>query len=164
MEYGAIIWDPYTQKETNKLEAIQRRGARFITKDYKSREEGCLTKMLKDLELPSLQTRRQQQRLIFYFKVVEGQIPALPPDDLITFQRPKRQIRATNYKDCVTKNIIDNQVRNNQRSVVVPPSKTEQYRNSLFVRTTIDWNHLEDSIVCVNKTEDFKLKILSQRD
>jgi hypothetical protein len=35
MEYGSVIWDPYT-----KLESIQRRGARFITKDYKSREEG----------------------------------------------------------------------------------------------------------------------------
>jgi hypothetical protein len=37
MEYGSIIWDPYTKHEITKLESIQRRGARFITKDYKSR-------------------------------------------------------------------------------------------------------------------------------
>jgi hypothetical protein len=36
MEYGSIIWDPYTKQEITQLESIQRRGARFITKDYKS--------------------------------------------------------------------------------------------------------------------------------
>ena len=46
MEYGAIVWDPYTTSDINKLERIQRRAARFITGDYKSREEGSVTKML----------------------------------------------------------------------------------------------------------------------
>jgi hypothetical protein len=49
MEYGAIIWDPYNKNDINKLENLQRRGARFITKDYKSREEGSMTKMLRNL-------------------------------------------------------------------------------------------------------------------
>jgi hypothetical protein len=49
--------------------SIQRRGARFITKDYKSREEGYMTKMLNELNLPTLQSRRQKQRLIFFYKV-----------------------------------------------------------------------------------------------
>jgi uridine kinase len=62
----------------------QRRGARFITKDYKSREEGSMTKMLRDLDLPLLQTRRQHQRLIFLYKVVEGQIPAISPHEYIS--------------------------------------------------------------------------------
>jgi hypothetical protein len=61
MEYGAIIWDLYNKNDINKLENLQRRGARFITKDYKSREEGSMTKMLRDLDLPLLQTRRQHQ-------------------------------------------------------------------------------------------------------
>jgi hypothetical protein len=30
MEYGSIIWDPYTKQEITKLGSIQRRGARFI--------------------------------------------------------------------------------------------------------------------------------------
>lgn len=53
MEYSTIIWVRYTQTEINKLESIQRKGACFITKNYKSRDVGCLTKMLKDLELPT---------------------------------------------------------------------------------------------------------------
>lgn len=41
MEYRSIIWDQYSQKDVDKLESIQKRGARFITKDYlyKSRDE-----------------------------------------------------------------------------------------------------------------------------
>ena len=77
LEYGATIWDPYIKKEIDQLEKIQRRGARFIKKDYKSREEGCVTKMLEELQLTTLEDRRRQQRLIFLHKVVEGQIPAI---------------------------------------------------------------------------------------
>jgi hypothetical protein len=72
MEYRAIIWDPYNKNDINKLENLQRRGARFITKDYKSREEGSMTKMLRDLDLPLLQTRRQHQRLISFTKWLRG--------------------------------------------------------------------------------------------
>jgi hypothetical protein len=77
MEYGSIIWDPYTHQEITKLESIQGE-ARFIAKDYKSREEGCMTKMLNELNLPTLLSSRQKQRLIFFYKVVEGQVPAMP--------------------------------------------------------------------------------------
>ena len=34
MEYRAIILDPYNKNDINKLENLQWRGARFITKDY----------------------------------------------------------------------------------------------------------------------------------
>jgi hypothetical protein len=72
MEYGSIICDPYTKQEITQLESIQRKGARFIIKDYKSREEGYMTKMLTELNLPTLQSRRQKQRLIFFNKVAKG--------------------------------------------------------------------------------------------
>jgi hypothetical protein len=61
MEYGSVMWDPYSKQES-----IHRRGARFIAKYYKSRKEGCMTKMLNELILPSLQFRRQKQRMIFF--------------------------------------------------------------------------------------------------
>ena len=61
MENRAMVWDPYTTVDTNKLERIQRRAARFITGDYKSREEGSVAKMLAELELESLQSRSTSQ-------------------------------------------------------------------------------------------------------
>ena len=164
MEYGAIIWDPHTTTEVTKLESIQRRGARFISKNYKSREEGCMTKILKDLNLPTLQTRRQNQRLTFFFKTLEGQIPAIPPDQSISLQKQKRRIKAKTFADYETTNIIETSVRNNSKSVVIPPAKTEQYRNSFFVRTAINWNHLDDNTVSSTKVESFKLALARYRD
>ena len=41
-----MIWDPYTKQDTLKLENVQGSAARFITKDYYSRQEGCVTEML----------------------------------------------------------------------------------------------------------------------
>lgn len=44
MEYGAIIWNPYTKKETDQLERLQRMAVRFINKDYKSRDDEGTTR------------------------------------------------------------------------------------------------------------------------
>jgi hypothetical protein len=95
LEYGATIWDPYQKNDIEKLEKIQRRGARFINKDYRSREERCIAKMLKRTKPyhTYLYHRRKQQRLIFFYKVAEGQIPAMPSSDFITRNKGKRQIR-----------------------------------------------------------------------
>ena len=59
LEYGCVIWDPYLKGDTDKLEKIQRSAARYIKRDYRSRQEGCVTEMLKDLGLPSLEERRR---------------------------------------------------------------------------------------------------------
>ena len=48
------------------------------------------------------------------------------------------------------------QVTNNSRCFRVPPSKSEPYyRQSFFVKTFIDWNHLEDDIKDASSTEAF---------
>lgn len=95
LEYGAIIWDLHTKSDINKLKIIQRSGARFV-QNYKSREDGCIRRLLDDLVLPTLETRRKQQRLIFFFKVIEGQILASQPDLFNKCQPEKRNLRAKN--------------------------------------------------------------------
>jgi hypothetical protein len=165
LEYGATIWDPYQKNDIEKLEKIQRRGARFINNDYRSREEGCIAKMLKELNLTILEERRKQQRLIFFYKVAEGQIPAMPSSDFITRNEGKRLIRPKKFDNCISTNIVTRQSRINSKSVKVPEAKSEQYKNYFFVRTAIDWNNLEDNIVQSKTTEDFKTAIFScQRD
>ena len=51
LEYSAVVWDSHQQRGFDKLEDVQRRAARFI-KQYRSRQPGSITKMLKDLNLP----------------------------------------------------------------------------------------------------------------
>jgi hypothetical protein len=42
MEYEGITWEPYAETNINRLERIQRQAARFVTGDYRSREEGSV--------------------------------------------------------------------------------------------------------------------------
>ena len=75
-----MIWDPYTKQDILKLENVQCSAARFITKDYYSRQEGCVTEMLHKLKLPRLHDCRRDRRLTLMYKVVEGHIPAINKD------------------------------------------------------------------------------------
>jgi hypothetical protein len=42
--------------------------------------EEAVTNMLKDLDLPTLQDRRTNAKLVFLYKVVDGLVPAIDPD------------------------------------------------------------------------------------
>ena len=34
LEYGSLVWDPYTDKIQDELEKVQNRAARFVTRNY----------------------------------------------------------------------------------------------------------------------------------
>ena len=125
LEYASIIWDPYLQNDIDKLERVQRSAARFISKDYRSREEGCVSAMLKDLDLPPLQERRRHQRLAFLYKVVEGHVPAINIEHYLKKQRVKRTIRAKQVEDYIRKNIVEQSVINNTKCFEPIYAKTE---------------------------------------
>ena len=149
MEYEGITWEPYAETNINRLERIQRQAARFVTGDYRSREEGSVSNMLVKLELKELKERRTSQKLIFLYRVVEGLVPAIEPDDY-------RYITAKTIANYQATNIVEKQVKNNTKCFDIPSSKAHQFSNSFFVKTLIDWNHLEDSDVCSTSVESFK--------
>ena len=64
LEYSSIVWDPYLQKDTDKLEKVQRRAARFITGNYTSRDQGCVSQMLAELNLPPGQKEGQPTNIL----------------------------------------------------------------------------------------------------
>ena len=49
-------------------------------------------------ETPQLRDRRRQLRLTFLFKVVEGMVPAIPPEMFLTPKRPRRPARQLRSK------------------------------------------------------------------
>ena len=81
LQYASTVWDPYYEKDIQALERTQRKAARFITGDYHSRESGCMTRMLKELELSTLQQRRKEDRLCLLYKISRGLVPAIPKTD-----------------------------------------------------------------------------------
>ena len=58
LEYAATVWDPSTKTGINKVEAVQRRTARFCHNDY--RRTSSLTSMIQNLGWEELQHRREQ--------------------------------------------------------------------------------------------------------
>ena len=119
--------------------------------------------MLSDLNLPPLEDRRRNIRLAYFYKVVEGVVPAIPPQKYMTSRKPGRNIRAKNFSDFNTINIVSRSVCNNSRGFAVPTCKTDQYKNSFFVKTTLDWIHLSDSFVKCDSVEAFR-SALESRD
>ena len=161
LEYGAVIWDPFTQNEVDKIERQQRQAARFINNDFKSKEKGCVTKMLKDLDLPTLQQRRKELRLTFLFKIAEGLVPAIPSDRYLTPIKNKRNIKGNpKYKDYVHDNKVEKYETTNTRPFKIPESRnSQQYKHSFFVQTICDWNRLDNSIVNAESVDIFKTQL-----
>ena len=83
LEYGATVWDPYLKQDVDCLERVQRQAARFIKRDYRTRETGCRGHMLQELNLPPLQECRKQQWLTTLYKIVKGHILAMHPENFL---------------------------------------------------------------------------------
>ena len=88
LENGAIIWDPYQKQDIGKMERIQRNAVRFITRVCKSKTPGSVTHLQIKHDLPTLPERREDLRLTFLHKMVEGLVPAIPPDKYLTPRKP----------------------------------------------------------------------------
>ena len=71
LEYATIIWSPYYNKYVNKLEAVQRRMARFVYNEYGF---NSVTNLLKNLSWPTLQQRRTCNRGIMLYKILNKQV------------------------------------------------------------------------------------------
>ena len=94
-DYASTVWDPYLVKDIKTLEKIQKKAARFIKGDYHSREPGCVTKVLADLDLPTLQDRRRENRLCFLlYKIDRGLVPAIDKNTYLKPIREKRKVKA----------------------------------------------------------------------
>ena len=94
-----IVWDPYMDKDIKILEQIQRKAgrSRFVTGDYYSRDTGSMTRMLQELNLPTLQQRRKDARLAtFLYTIQSGLVPGIPCENYLIPQKIKRIIREKN--------------------------------------------------------------------
>ena len=164
LEYGAVIWDSSVQQEIDQLERIQRQGARFITRDYRSKEKGCMARMLKNLNLPTLQERRKELRMTLLFKVAKDLLPAIPPENYLKPKRETRNIQPTThtkYKDYKTKNLVDKYETKHSKCYQIPQTRNPSgpYSQSFFVRTIVDWNKLKNTTVTAESVDSFKTQL-----
>ena len=64
-----MVWSPYTKRNTDKLEKVQRRAGKFILKS-----DDPYDIRLKKLNLMSLEKRRSLADVTFLYKVLNGNI------------------------------------------------------------------------------------------
>ena len=70
MEYGATVWDPYQKYNSDKIERMQHQAARFGKIRYS--RYYSVSDMLDVLGWTSLSQRRQEARLVLFYKIIIG--------------------------------------------------------------------------------------------
>ena len=70
LEYASNVWSPHYNKDIQRIEAVQRRAARFTVNCY-SRYQS-VSSMLVKLNWPTLEERRNDLKLIMMYKIVHG--------------------------------------------------------------------------------------------
>ena len=84
LEYATAVWDPYRQEQIASIEAVQRRAARFIKRDYN--RTSSVTEMVQSLDLDLLEDRRKAHRLNILYLAVNNSIALSIPNYSLTKQ------------------------------------------------------------------------------
>ena len=126
MEYSAIVWDNCTIQNSNTLEKLQNEAARVVTGLTRS---VSLENLYKECGWVPLSTRRQEQKLLFMFKAVNGLTP-----DYIYELIPPLVSDTSQY------------TLRNSRNINIPFTRTEISRKSYIPSSVSLWNSLEDDI------------------
>jgi hypothetical protein len=121
LEYASSAWDPYMAKDVSKLEAVQRKAARFI-KNERGREEGTMTRVMSELGWEKLEDRRMERRLSLLNKVIEGESALKIPSYI-------------KVKKILTRNATSQPI-----TFIEVPVKTDTYKFSYWPRTIRQWN------------------------
>ena len=69
LEYACTTWDPYLKEDKHRIEMVQRREARYVVNKYHN--TSSVTSMLEELKWPTLEDRRQRDRLVLMYKIVK---------------------------------------------------------------------------------------------
>ena len=88
LEYSSTVWDPYLAQDIDKIEMVQRRGARYVKQEF--HHMASVTALLKDLQWPELAERRREARLALMYKIIHGKV-AIPVDDIL--KQPDKRTR-----------------------------------------------------------------------
>ena len=82
LEYSSTVWDPFCQKDIDRLERVRRRAARFVLNDYKPLSS--VTSMASKLGWKPLADRRREHRLSLLYKIINGLV-AIPANTHLHF-------------------------------------------------------------------------------
>ena len=117
LEYAAPVWHPYYETQTAQAEKGQMTAARWTCRRW--RNSSSAGDMLDELEWPTLEARREQSSLIFFYKIHSGTVTL----DKDKYLNPAPNIRRTraSHESQYTRYI----------------AYSEALKNAFFPRTTV---------------------------
>ena len=118
LEYASAVWDPFTEDNIRKLEAVQRRAARFVCNSY--RQTASVSSMLSELSWPLLEQRRAEARLGLFHRIVHKSVDIDAATLTTRSTRPTRKANEVQYTRHMT--------------------SKDCYKFSFIPRTIIQWN------------------------
>ena len=138
LEYSGIIWDNGSAEDSHKLEMVQRRYARFLTKDYG--RTSSVTAMLNDIGWDTLDERRAKAKATMLYRIKHDLVD-VPADDHL--------IRLTTRS------------RRGGEEFRVPYARTLSYKRSFFPDSIQIWNRLPSNVTAAESLATFKKRLSS---
>jgi len=128
LEYASPTWDPYLQRDIDSLERIQRKAARFTTRDFHHRSS--VTAMMHNLQWEPLAERRTKARVILMYLILNDEV-AIP--------------------------ISPSLLQPGWRGQFIQPAHHYQlYKHSFYPWTVHDWNLLSSKLKDSPSLDSFK--------
>ena len=150
LEYAAAAWNPWHEKDIQKLEKVQ---ARFV-RQLSDKKGATYEERLASIGLTTLQTRRKRGDLIETFKCMKGHINV---DKHSWFDiKPEEGTRSTRSTSAVTE---DGQLIPKPDVINVNHTRLECRRNFFTNRVINDWNALPDDLKQQKTVNAFKNKL-----
>ena len=131
-EYAAIVWDPFTKENIQKLEQVQRRAARFVLSDYG--QNSSVTAMLEKLGWESLQQRRARAKATYMYRIVNNLVDI--PGHQYLKPSPRQELKF----------------------IQIQP-RIDAYKYSFFPSTIEIWNKLPQVVKLLPEIDTFKNRI-----
>ena len=131
LEYASAAWNPHTNRDTETIEKVQRRAARFVAHDYKRSTNS--QDLVNQLGWDSLESRRLLAQVTLFYKIKNNLIDLEFPSSI----QPAPRSRI-------------------QHAMLQPYSSVLAYSYSPFVRTVRVWNKLSTQTVQAKNITSFK--------
>ena len=137
LEYAAPVWSPYTSKDVQKIEQVQKNAARFVTNNYHPR--ASTSELVSQLNWDSLENRRLFAQAATFYKISNNLVNINFPPEV----QPNLRLTRTN-------SLKFKQIQSNVLA----------YNYSFYPRTVRTWNLLPTKVTGAPTIEIFKSNAL----
>lgn len=135
LEYGNVIWGPFSKGDQKKVERVQRRATRLV----KEIKHLPYSERLRILKLPSMYFRRRRGDMVATYQLLHGGM----------------SVRAEEFVTRSTSGVT----RGHEWKLCKPRARTAARRNVFSTRIINDWNALPTEVVTASSVDLFKARL-----